>query len=582
MQREIVTKPQEFSEEVEKPTLSFESVTFSNDDVLNFEEDEIVVFVGPNNAGKSAALRELQQLVSKKVAQNVIKDASLRRSGTQVELKKYLEKHAHKVGSAGEHRYAGIGYNIHHSHLGYFDQPEDRHAVASFFCARLATETRITDSNPAGPLAVYRDPPSHPIHLLLMDDVLAANVSKLFHRAFGKDLIVFRAGGAQFPLYVGDRPTLSPGEDELSRAFVERILDSAVPLEKQGDGMRSFASVLLYVLASDHHSIQFLDEPEAFLHPPQARLIGEFIAQERKSKSQLFIATHSADVLDGLIAGGADKIRIIRIQRDGLVNRVKELSKSKAAAIVNDTLAHYSGVFDGIFYKHVVICEGDADCLFYSSLLNSKAISGGRRADVLFIHTAGKHRMAQLAEMLRDLDVPVSVIADIDILREKNVLQNLFKKLGGDWSNISGHFEAIKKAVEQKRPPLNIEQVKGLISSQLNSVSGIGEFPKATENEIKRIFKTLSVWDEVKRAGRSALPAGQAIRHFDELSEKCAAVGLWIVTEGELEGFCRSIDGGHGPSFVAKVLEERSLDDDPELREAREFVSKVWLYARRE
>jgi predicted ATPase len=68
--------------------------------------------------------------------------------------------------------------------------------------------------------------------------------------------------------------------------------------------MRSFATVLLYVLAADNHSIQFLDEPEAFLHPPQARLLGEYIARERRSKSQLFIATHSTDILDGLMAGG--------------------------------------------------------------------------------------------------------------------------------------------------------------------------------------------------------------------------------------------------------------------------------------
>jgi len=37
-----------------KPTLSFESVTFSNGSTLTFAPDDIVVFVGPNNAGKSS------------------------------------------------------------------------------------------------------------------------------------------------------------------------------------------------------------------------------------------------------------------------------------------------------------------------------------------------------------------------------------------------------------------------------------------------------------------------------------------------------------------------------------------------
>jgi energy-coupling factor transporter ATP-binding protein EcfA2 len=308
-----------------KPTLSFESVRFSNGDTLRFAEDEIVVFVGPNNAGKSAALREMQQFVSKHVAQKVIKDAAFRREGSQDEFRRYLEKHAQKTGGVVNYQFVGIGYSIHHTHIQFFDNPRERLSVAGFFCTRLATEARITSSNPAGSIALYRDPPSHPIHLLLTDDILAANISSLFRRAFGQDLIAFRAGGGQFPLYVGDKPPLAVGEDELSRSFVEKLLANAVPLEEQGDGMRSFASVLLFTLASDHHSIQFLDEPEAFLHPPQARLIGEFIAKERRAKSQLFIATHSTDVLDGLIAGGAEKVRIARIQREGSFNRIKEL-----------------------------------------------------------------------------------------------------------------------------------------------------------------------------------------------------------------------------------------------------------------
>lgn len=579
-QEDAALQESDLKRQINRPTLSFESITFSNSDVLKFDEDEIVVFVGPNNAGKSAALREMQQFVSKNVVQNVINDATFRRSGTHKELREYLEKNALKIGNPTEFRYAGLGFDIYHSHVSYFDNPLDRHPVSSFFSTRIATETRITDSNPTNSIALYQAPPSHPIHMLLMDNILAEKISNLFRHAFGKDLIVFRAGGGAFPLYVGNKPILSAGEDELSRSFVEKLQANAVPLEQQGDGMRSFASVLLYVLAAGNHPIQFLDEPEAFLHPPQARLIGEFIARERKSKSQLFIATHSADVLDGLIAGGAEKVRIIRIQRDGSINRIKELSRDKTSAIANDTLARYSGVFDGIFYQHVVICESDADCLFYSSLLNIKAISGAQRADVLFIHTAGKHRMAQLAETLRDLDVPVSVIADIDLLSEENAFRKLFQKLGGDWTHVDGHFQAIKKSVEQRRPPLNAEQVASLIHEQLTSVGGTADFPKSTEAGIKRIFKTLSPWDDVKRAGRAALSAGQTVKHYDDLVEKCEALGLWIVPVGELEGFCRSIDGGHGPSFVAKVLEERSLENDPELMAARDFVSAIWARAR--
>ncbi|HEY8097422.1 MAG TPA: AAA family ATPase, partial [Methylobacter sp.] len=385
-----------------------------------------------------------------------------------------------------------------------------------------------------------------------------------------------RAGGSSFPLYVGTKPDKRPSEDELDKSYIDRLLKAATPLDSQGDGMRSFATVLLHVLSADNHSIQFLDEPEAFLHPPQARLLGEYIAKERRAKSQLFIATHSIDILDGLLASGVTKLRIVRIQRDGNVNHVKELSKDKTAAIASDTLTRYSRVLDGIFYNHVIITESDSDCLFYSSLLNTKVISGDQQPDVLFIHAAGKHRMAKLAETLRALNVPVSTISDIDVLSEEATFKLLFETLGGRWPDVAHHWQAVKTGVEQVRPPLTAEQIKGQIQRELESVAGPGGFPKQTERSIKYIFKSVSPWDAIKQAGRSGFKGAPTIKHFDDIMAKCSEIGLWIVPVGELEGFCRSVEASHGPAFVEKVLEERNLETDEELQEARKFVKKIW------
>lgn len=561
---------------IERPSMSFEKITFSDGQSINFEEDEIIVLVGPNNAGKSAALRELQEAVARSGPRNVILETTLRKTGNAEDLRNYLEQSAQKSVINFEITYGGIGFNIPQSHVTYFDQTNDYLPVAAFFCARLGTDDRITASNPAPAIAIHQQPPTHPIHLLLLDPNLGDDISKLFHRAFGKDLIPFRAGGGQFPMLVGKKPELVNGEDELSKSFVEKLLDSASPLQAQGDGMRSFATVLLYVLAADNHSIQFLDEPEAFLHPPQARLLGEYIAKNRRAKSQLFIATHSTDILDGLIAGSLKKVRIFRMQRRDKSNYVKELSKEKTELIARDTLTRYSGVFKSIFYRNVIIAESDSDCLFYSSMLNTIAVSGSTEPDVLFIHASGKDRMAQLADTLRSLDVPVSVIADIDILNQETTIKNLFEKLGGVWSDISDHWKAIKTSVESVKPQLSAGQVKNMVCSELNKVGDLGNFPKETEKEIKKIFQRLSPWNELKQSGSSALRGAQTTNHYKQLIDKVASKGLWIVPVGELEGFCRSIDARKGPAFTAKVIQERDLENDPELSDAREFMTKIW------
>lgn len=79
-----------------RPTLSFKEVTCSGRATLTFSEDEIVVFVGPNSAGKSATLREMKALVSRNGAHTVVKNASFQQTGKKGDLESYLERFAQK------------------------------------------------------------------------------------------------------------------------------------------------------------------------------------------------------------------------------------------------------------------------------------------------------------------------------------------------------------------------------------------------------------------------------------------------------------------------------------------------------
>lgn len=187
--------------------------------------------------------------------------------------------------------------------------------------------------------------------------------------------------------------------------------------------------------------------------------------------------------------------------------------------------------------------------------------------------------MAKLVDTLVALDVPVSVIADIDVLNEENTFKALIEKLGGTWSEIQQHWRAVTQAVLTQRPPLSAAQVKGMIEEQIKKVGGTAEFPQSNERAIKNIFKTISPWSALKQSGRRGLPSGEPTTQYDRLVEKCAAIGLWIVPVGEVEGFCQSL-GSHGPGFVEKVLETRNLETDAELAEAREFIGNVWRCAR--
>lgn len=299
--------PQKTDSVTTDPAFTFKSITFSDGTTITLESTDVVVLVGPNNTGKSVALRELETHVERSYQGTVVTQVKHLRTGTGEELLAYLRSHTKE--DSNQHL---VGYRFsipEHLIDTYWSSTSGLRLLSPFFCMRLQTETRITDSDPAPAIRVLEDAVSHPIQMLYSDDDLENKISEYFRQAFGEDLIIHRLGGNEIPLLVGERLVPQCGEDRISASYWRRLLDSTVPLNEQGDGMRSFASVILHLLAPITPSILMLDEPEAFLHPPQARLLGELIAEERSSRAQLFVATHSPDVLNGLLNVAPDHLR---------------------------------------------------------------------------------------------------------------------------------------------------------------------------------------------------------------------------------------------------------------------------------
>ena len=556
------------------PTISFRSMTFSDGTTIDLEPNDVVVFVGPNNAGKSLALREIDQHVGDARTTLVVKSVERTVQGTPEEFEMFLRKHARIKDREGSLHVSAYGVNLQ---TGVSDLkqhwPNAASIFKSLFCMLVRTEGRITDSDPVDSIAVPDDPVSHPIHMLL-NDTIEEKMSGYFRKAFGDDLILFRTGGKHMPLLVGHRLRPTTGEDRVSHTYCERLLKSTVPLHEQGDGMRSFASVILHILAPITPSVLLLDEPEAFLHPSQARLLGEIIAREKSPRAQLFLATHSPDVLDGLIGLSPKKLRVVRIQRDGIVNRIKELDKALIQEISVDPLMKYSSVMSGVFHERVIICESDTDCMFYGAIIDLPGVYGNRHPDVLFVHANGKDRMATLARILVALDVTVDVVADIDILREEAKFRRVVESLGGDWSEIQLPSQVVRSAVSQQKPSLGIAEVgtniRQILDDSLDQLA-----LSALRSCINDVFRKASPWDTIKRSGASGLPAGDATQRFKELQNLCNRIGLWIVPVGEVEGFCKSV-GNHGPKWAQRVVDSKSLSNDPELEPARCFVRDIW------
>ena len=75
------------------PSVTFESLTFSDGTTIELDSADVIVLVGPNNAGKSIALRELEEYIRGDQETKVFKSIKLRKDGTPESFETFLHNH---------------------------------------------------------------------------------------------------------------------------------------------------------------------------------------------------------------------------------------------------------------------------------------------------------------------------------------------------------------------------------------------------------------------------------------------------------------------------------------------------------
>jgi len=549
-----------------RPEVYIKQIAFNDSSVFDFDKKDIVVFTGANNAGKSQVLREIMRSFASVSSPTkvITTDINAEYIGDISELK-------------SEAKYMNGQYwlgNIQINNLNYIDDwwnGRDLSTLSRCFVNHLTTEQRLHSASPPSSFNQLEQLPLNPIQVLYANDEKESKLSSFFHKAFNNHIIVNRGAGNIIPLHVGEKPSMQHGEDRVSRSYLER-LSSLPQLQTQGDGMRSFTGILLDVFTSKH-SITLIDEPEAFLHPPQARLLGKMLAKNKPNDRQLFISTHSEDFLKGLLDADSDNVKIIRINREGNINNMNLLDNENIKLLWKDSILRYSNILSGLFHQKVVVCESDTDCRFYQAVMNSLYDGENEISpDVLFTHCGGKDRLKVVIKALKALNVKTAAIADIDVLNEKNKFKEITDSLDLDWSTLDSNWNIIDEYVRTQRPQLDTDEVKAEISKILDSVKN-NPFPKNEVEKIKKILKNSTAWSKIKEVGKRFF-SGDSYTAFNAINDICKSNGLHIVPVGELECFYKP-NPSHGTKWVNEVLENVDLKLDPELKEAREFIDEI-------
>lgn len=423
------------------------------DGELPLQPKKVNVFIGPNNSGKSRFLKELRDYLSgdmgdlsiiKEMKFDYPKDFDVLNDSYNLSSKMAKDLNGNWVLRAFSNK-TDNAWNVHASfdslytrnlhsfggdwkeHFRNIVNSKEKNSFFQYFgplfFQYLGTEERLTickeqlnhglDSNNTNYLSSFK----FESELLKK---LSENVERIFKKCIVLDTqtlgdrLVFRVGNDL--KYVNG--LFANEQEDITRLLNEKKLDN------QGDGLKAYVSTFLS-LNLKGSDILLIDEPEAFLHPPLARQIGELIGDFAEDK-QIFISTHSVDVLKGILSKNQD-VNIIRItQPETYKNKISVLNKEVLENIIHNPLLRVSRILEGLFCEKVVITEAEADELIYQELIEKTFTQSG----LYFAHGQNKQTLADIAALYDKIGIAYEIITDFDVLRvndEFNEFLNIMK-----------------------------------------------------------------------------------------------------------------------------------------------------------
>lgn len=524
--------------DTKKPQVFLKNITFNDGTKLSLNNNSVIVFTGANNSGKSQVLRDIETDLDKSnyLKNIVIKDIEYDFLGNIDEVTFFSEHFS--VNQHGFYELLELGSNFDKSTiLSYWQNRTFYNGLHLLFIKRLSTERRLTSSN-----ALQRNdwPEQNPICKLNQSESLTQKLSDYFHQAFGSDLIVNRNDMRTIPLHIGKAPDRTAFTIANQDEYYNQV-NKLPKLQDQGDGMRSFASILLDTFTSEY-SITLIDEPEAFLHPPQARILGKMLAKNNPNDRQLLISTHSEDFLQGLLDANSDNVTVIRINRDSQINRMSVLQNNEIKELWSNPILRYSKILDGLFHEKVVVCESDYDCLFYQAIIDAVyEYKNEISPDILFTHCGGKTRIKDVVKALKAVNVPVVAICDFDLLNESRDFKPITASFGINWKE--------ELSADMK-----------IIYDSMNAKS-------SGEN---------NAWKQIKKVGKAGF-TGKEPAAYEKVEEVCKSAGLFVVPVGEMECFDKTINK-EKKDWIYNVLEKYDLATEKKLEEARKFIQEIVDY----
>jgi energy-coupling factor transporter ATP-binding protein EcfA2 len=542
---------------------------------------KFTLLVGPNNVGKSQTLKDINTKLTKghKAETTLINAIEVDRPASFDLFYEGLDVRIDQV-NVGHHTIDGVTTSSDPNskmvlqlepHKSQFDaNPDLDYTYLNFSKFRvfyLDSESRLKIASKSPNYIPAETSPKNFLQALY--GAMGSFDEKLrdaFKATFDMDIRIDYSSGLELRLAVSKSFDVIPDDPRAAYPLMKKYPS----IELQGDGYRSFVAVVLTLLLSKDRVV-LLDEPEAFLHPEQARRLGKWLSDHTESfPCQIVIATHNSNFLAGLLSG-RQPADIFRLNRLNDLTEFTKITSEATQSLSTSPLLSSQRVLEAIFARGVVVCESDADRILY----NTVAIRKLDNQEILFIHAHNKQTIKLVVALLRHAAIPTVGVVDIDIFNSsKDFTETLTTFLDGqDFSEIAALQEEVATHIESSSEDKVLAEIKKKLSEFIDQLNDHQHTLSGARSALDRIKSESSLWADLKKHGISHLEEPLRSK-ASKVIEFSASHGLFIVPVGELESWIKL--GVRKNRWIVPALEAIHMGNCPE--ELTDFVRKIQLF----
>lgn len=529
---------------------------------LTIPRAAVTVIVGPNYSGKSKLISEIvarctygQPQAGEVIIDNISFEGLSKESATN-----YMDA-AIVPPKEGQRQHAGHVYidtgksnrlaNYEKTISALIDPATGLNEYTSnYLSSRILTLTgknriSLIDQQSGGDLQISA---TTSFQKLFRNDKLRAALSEIVFKAFGLYLVVDPTNLGNLRLRLSaEKPSTPEIERGLSQASVQ-FHASAIDIALASDGAKAFVGMLSEIWAGAPE-ILFVDEPEAFLHPHLAFLLGREVAQSMAATGkQMFASTHSPDFLMGCVQSGVD-VNVIRLTYRKGISTARMLPSADLVKLMRNPLLRSANVLSALFYESVVVTEADPDRVFYQEINERLLFANDARGidNCRFLNAQNKQTIPTIIKPLRDLGIPAAGIFDIDVVKDGGKVATRLMD-SGFVPSLSQHS-------------MNTHRI-----SLLSALTASGK--------------------DFKKDGGINVLSGADKQAAEDFLAQLSLYGLFAIPGGELESWLQKLGiVGHGPTWLIPMLECMGEDAiapgyvGPEAGDVWDFIGGVraWL-----